>query len=161
VTRRRSDGVTQQEPAIRRATPADLPALLPLMRGYYRDDGLEFAPANERAMARLLANTQFGRVLLLELGREVIGYLALCTGFSLELGGKDAFVDELFIDIAHRRRGHGARLVRHAASEARSLGVAALHLEVDRENAAAQALYESMGYEKRDRYYVMTLMVKK
>jgi ribosomal protein S18 acetylase RimI-like enzyme len=36
------------------------------------------------------------------------------------------------------------------------MGVAALHLEVDRGNTAARDLYRSLGYELRDRYYLMT-----
>ena len=142
---------------MRVAEPSDLPLLLALMAGYYRDDGLEFdAGRAERTMSRLLAQPQWGRVVLIEADREVVGYLAICIGFSLELGGNDAFVDELFVLPAHRARGHARRALEFAAKCASAWGICALHLEVDRDNLAAQDLYSQLGYEKRDRYYFMT-----
>jgi ribosomal protein S18 acetylase RimI-like enzyme len=143
---------------IRAAASADLPALLELMRGYYRDDGLEFDERRSGgAMARLIAEPQWGRVWLLQLDGAVVGYLALCIGFSLELGGNDAFIDEVFVLPGHRGRGHGRALLEFAAQQAQLLGIRALHLEVDRSNRVAQGLYESLGYRRRDRYFIMTL----
>jgi ribosomal protein S18 acetylase RimI-like enzyme len=84
------------------------------------------------------------------------GYLAVCFGFSIELGGNDAFVDEVFVAPEYRGRGHGTQLLEFAAVDCGQLGVRALHLEVDQRNTRAQQLYESLGYDKRDRYYVMT-----
>jgi ribosomal protein S18 acetylase RimI-like enzyme len=52
--------------------------------------------------------------------------------------------------------GHGRRLLQAAAEQAQRMGVAGLHLEVDRGNTAARDLYRSLGYELRDRYYLMT-----
>ena len=55
-----------------------------------------------------------------------------------------------------RRRGLGAALLRHAASDLRAVGVDALYLEVDETNAPAIALYRSLGAEtvgRRPAYY--------
>ncbi|HEY5809052.1 MAG TPA: GNAT family N-acetyltransferase [Povalibacter sp.] len=143
---------------IRAATPADLPALLELMRGYYRDDGLEFdARKSAATMGRLLGEPQWGQVWLAEVDGSAVGYLALCIGFSLELGGNDAFVDEVFVLPAHRGYGYGRRLLEFAAGQARESGICALHLEVDRANTSAQRLYDSLGFQRRDRYFIMTL----
>jgi ribosomal protein S18 acetylase RimI-like enzyme len=143
---------------IRLAVPADLPTLLELMRGYYRDDGLILDEQRGRAaMAQLLNEPQWGRVWLLESDGAVVAYLALCIGFSLEFGGNDAFIDEVFVLPDHRGRGHGHALLEFAAQQAQLLGIRALHLEVDRGNLAAQGLYESLGYRRRDRYFIMTL----
>ena len=146
-------------PAIRTALRSDLDAVLELMAGYYRDDGLEFAAANAQAMARLLCEPQWGEVSLLELDGKVIGYVALCIGYSLELGGNDAFVDEVFVVPEHRGRGYGRLLLEHLALRARARGVRALHLEVDRSNTAARELYASLGYEARARYVLKTQAV--
>jgi ribosomal protein S18 acetylase RimI-like enzyme len=143
---------------IRTASAADLPVLLDLMRGYYRDDGLAFDEQRSGgAMMRLLAEPQWGRVWLLEEEAAVVGYLALCIGFSLEFGGNDAFIDELFVLPGHRGRGHARALLACAVWHAPALGIRALHLEVDRTNLAAQRLYESMGYQRRDRSFILTL----
>lgn len=144
---------------IRPATPADLGVLIDLMRGYYRDDGLEFDVEKSGAvMTRLLNEPQWGRVWLGEVAGASVGYIALCIGFSLELGGNDAFVDEVFVLPEHRGRGHGRQLVEFVVAHARELDICALHLEVDQANAAAQQLYESLGFRKRDRYFLMTCL---
>jgi ribosomal protein S18 acetylase RimI-like enzyme len=142
---------------IRVAASGELPQVLALMRGYYRDDGLEFDQARAAStMARLLEQPQWGFVLLVESGGEPVGYVAVCLGFSLELGGNDAYIDEMFVETAHRGRGHGRRLLDAAAAHARARGICAIHLEVDRNNTAARSLYASLGYRARDRYFLMT-----
>jgi ribosomal protein S18 acetylase RimI-like enzyme len=143
--------------ALRAAATADVPLLLQLMHGYYQDDALAFDVERAEATLReLLAQPHWGRVWLVIHDEQVIGYVAVCLGFSLELGGHDAFVDELFVLPPHRGRGHGRRVVELAALEARKLGVRALHLEVDRGNVRAQRLYDALGFGNRDRYLVMT-----
>lgn len=143
---------------IRLATSDDLPVLVELMRGYYRDDGLPFDEDAARAtMRRLLSQPQWGRVWLAFEDRCAIGYVALCIGFSLELGGNDAFIDEVFVLPEFRGRGCGRQLLETAGLAARDLDVRAVHLEVDRHNEAAQRLYRSLGYGMRDRYILMTL----
>jgi ribosomal protein S18 acetylase RimI-like enzyme len=141
---------------IRTALPDDLSSVRDLMQGYYRDDGLEFSQVQLSAMLRLLQEPQWGRVYLLEVGELAAGYLAVCFGFSLELGGNDAFVDEVFVLPEQRGRGYGTQLLEFAAADCATLGVRALHLEVDRGNEGAQRLYDSLGYLRRDRYYTMT-----
>jgi ribosomal protein S18 acetylase RimI-like enzyme len=143
--------------SILKAVAGDLDFLLELMRSYYRDDHLNFDLAQASStMSRLLAEPQWGSVLLLELERRAIGYVAVCLGFSFELGGNDAFIDEVFVSPEHRGHGYGKQLLEAAAVEAKSLGIRALHLEVDRNNPAARDLYASLGYGLRDRYYLMT-----
>lgn len=136
---------------------ADLPMLVELMRGYYRDDGLPFdARRAAAAMARLLAEPQWGGAWLLEVDGAIVGYIAICMGFSLELGGNDAYIDELFVLPEHRGRGYGRLLADFAAEAVAARGCVALHLEVDRENDSALRFYAALGYERRDRYFLMT-----
>jgi ribosomal-protein-alanine N-acetyltransferase len=69
--------------------------------------------------------------------------------------------DELHVlnvatDPAHRRRGHGRRLIEHALGFAAGRGVRMLLLEVRRGNAAAIGLYRAFGFcamGLRARYY--------
>jgi ribosomal protein S18 acetylase RimI-like enzyme len=148
--------VTRAE-SIRVATGADLERILPLMRGYYRDDGLEFNETRARGvMARLLGDARLGFVLIAEVEAQTVGYIVLCQSFSLEFGGLDGFLDELFVIREHRGRGIARRLIAAFEREAQLRGLVAVHLEVDRGNETAQRLYESRRYAKRDRYFVMT-----
>ena len=85
-------------------------------------------------------------------GDAPVGYLALTFGFSLEFHGRDAFIDELYIRPTHRGRGWGTRAIGHAETVALTAKVRAVHLEVGRGNAAAQAFYRKAGYADHDRY---------
>jgi ribosomal protein S18 acetylase RimI-like enzyme len=110
------------------------------------------ASSVESALAQLLAVESLGRVWLIECDTEPAGYLVLTFGFSLEFGGRDAFVDELFVREEFRGRGLGRRAIERVERECRERGVGALHLEVERANTAAQELYRRSGFRDHDRY---------
>src|SRR5262245_48994672 len=122
---------------LRQATSGDRSALLPFMQGYYRDDGLEFAAANARALAVLLATPDAGRVWWIERDAGIAGYVAVCFGFSLELGGRDAYIDELYVAPEMRGGGIAKAALRLLLDEVRALGIQAIYLEVDMTNERA------------------------
>ena len=109
-------------------------------------------PAARAAFRWFLSLPAFGRVWLLSLGSKTIGYIVLTLGFSFEFHGHDAFIDELYIDAAHRRRGVGRRAVEFVEKKAREMGVHALHLEVDPGNEPALELYRRTGYQDHHRF---------
>ncbi len=88
--------------------------------------------------------------------RTPIGYLVLTIGYSLERGGRDAFIDELYVRPQWRGLGLGTLAVATAEVAARRLGVRAVHLEVDTTNERARRLYERIGFAVRQRYHLMT-----
>jgi ribosomal protein S18 acetylase RimI-like enzyme len=137
---------------IRSAREDDLSGVLAQMRRYYAADGYPFdeAPAR-RAASGLIADRSLGRLWVVEEDGAVVGYLVLTFGYSLECGGRDAFVDEVVVDEAFRGRGHGTELLRLAEAECRAEGVRAVHLEVERGKEATIGLYRRLGFEDRDR----------
>lgn len=144
-------------PGDRSGRISDLDALVPLMRAYAQFDGLQFDERVARAaMGGLLADERLGRVAFVLEAENRCGYLALCYGYSLELGGRDGFLDELYILPEFRNRSLGARALAAACELARADGVRALHLEVRRDNLEAQRYYERCGFTRRDRYYLLT-----
>jgi GNAT superfamily N-acetyltransferase len=71
-------------------------------------------PFDERVVAaawwQFLSNAEFGRAWLLWVGDELAGYVILTLGFSVEYRGREAFVDELYVEEKFRRQGlAGAR----------------------------------------------------
>ena len=140
-------------PTIILATVADEALVLPLMREFYAHEGLEFDEARTLAAFRkLVADPNLGRLWILRLGAEAVGYLALTVCFSLEFAGRYALVDELYVREAHRGRGIGARALEVAAEGCRALDVSALRLEVDVWNERARALYGRLGFALQERY---------
>jgi ribosomal protein S18 acetylase RimI-like enzyme len=136
------------KPSFRRATLNDLGALLALMPLYYADDHLEFEPVRaETALRLFLSDSSIGQIWMIDSGGESIGYIAVPFGFSLEFGGREAFVDELFVRSDFRGKGVGSGAIAHAIEECRGLGIRALRLEVTGSNARAHALYTRLGFE--------------
>lgn len=139
----------------REATPGDEAVLLPMMRALAEQDP-EVIPFNESfaraAFHQFLSLPAFGRIWLLYNGAELIGYIILTIGFSFEFRGHDAFIDELYIVPAHRRRGYGRQAMSFVEKEAREMGVNAIHLEVDHSNNSASELYRRTGYRDHHRF---------
>jgi ribosomal protein S18 acetylase RimI-like enzyme len=63
----------------------------------------------------------------------------------MEYGAQDAFIDDLYIRPGHRRQGLGRAALKTLFAECERQSARALHVEVGRDNAAAQALYRSFG----------------
>jgi ribosomal protein S18 acetylase RimI-like enzyme len=91
-------------------------------------------------------------MMLLLCDGEPCGYCALTIGFSVEAGGHDAFVDELYVEESFRGRGIGTQALAMAEEECRRRGVRRLNLEVERHNPRAKALYERVGFKDNQRY---------
>jgi ribosomal protein S18 acetylase RimI-like enzyme len=141
------------EPGFRPATAQDLDALVALMREFYAHEGIDFDPDVARAaMHGLLEDPSRGRAWLVVDAEGPAGYVALTLGWSLEYGGRDAFLDEIFLAERLRGRRLGERAIDLALEACRALGVRALHLEVARVNAPAQSLYRRLGFLDHDRY---------
>ena len=109
-------------------------------------------PAARASFRQLLVLPAFGRTWLLCVENKPVGYIVLTIGFSLEFHGHDAFIDELYVEAAYRRRGFGRQAVAFVEQKAREMGVNAIHLEVDRGNDPAVELYRRMEYEDHARF---------
>jgi ribosomal protein S18 acetylase RimI-like enzyme len=136
----------------RLAKSGDLDALLALQRTYYTEVGYAFDPARARAaLATLLADPALGAVWIAEDAGAAVAYAVLTLGYSLEYGGRDAFLDELYVAPAQRRRGLARAALAALEAGARAAGVRELHLEVEQELAGARALYRRAGFADHDR----------
>jgi GNAT superfamily N-acetyltransferase len=111
------------------------------------------------ATAQLMDDPARGDVRAICVEGELAGYLVLTFGYSLEYGGIDAFVDELYLAPAWRGRGIGRRALDVAAQLCRERGVRAVHLEVDRGNPRARTIYRDAGFGDRDRFLMTRWLV--
>ena len=137
-----------------------LGTLLRLIREYYVYDGHEFNEAKvQGALKEIFNNSTLGKIWLLALNEEVIGYVILTFGFSVEFGGRDAFVDEFYIRDAYRGKGFGRKAIEFVEETAKKLGVKAVHLEVNRTNKNAQEVYRKLNFTDRSAYYLMTRLL--
>ncbi len=135
----------------RRATSTHIDTLLGFIRDYYAVDGVSFDMLKQRsALSGLIANPQHGYVWLIELDGKVVGYMAVCFGYSLEFGGRDAFVDELYLMAEARGQGIGTQAMQVMIDTCRTNGIEAVHLEVSPDHGDAISYYEESGFSRRD-----------
>jgi diamine N-acetyltransferase len=148
--------------SIRLAVPADIDAVLDLMRKMQADDpwSVPFDESVVRACLRdLFANPSFG---LLYLGFEAttpVAYLVICFDYSLEYRGKGAWIDELFVERSHRGQGIGTQLLDLAESASRQHAAQFLHLEVNHGNRAI-ALYRRRRFVDHERYLMTKVLAE-
>ncbi|KUJ80852.1 acetyltransferase [Ruegeria marisrubri] len=143
--------------ALRLARPEDLDRLMGLVAGFHAEAGIEQDPDQRRAaLAPLLEGIPHGCVYLIGPSRAPLGYVIITFGWSVEFGGMDGFVDEIYIRPAVRGRGIATELLQALPKALAAGGLKALHLEVDRANETAQRLYLRAGFKPRDRYMLMS-----
>lgn len=144
----------------RLAETSDIDILIPFIQALHEHDNLPFDEAKTRqALISLVGNQTLGEAWLIFHETNIAGYLVIILGYSLEYHGKDAILDEIFIQEGFRGLGIGKKAILFAEERCRSLGVQALHLEVERANISAQNFYRKAGFEDHDRY-LMTKWIK-
>lgn len=146
-------------PVLRTADPGDLDVLLPLVRDFYAHFDYPYAEEEKRAvLTAILRSPVVGRIWIVEAGGCPVGYTFLSFYVSIEYGGLTAFVDELYVSPGHRGRGLGTRVLHEVFALAPSLGLRAVHLETERANTRATALYLRLGFIDHDRKLLTRLV---
>lgn len=137
---------------LRLAAPGDCALLLELIRAYHAEDGHD--PSSPRLVDAAEAITEGHpnvRAWLLEIDGNNAGYVAATLGFSIEVGGGDAFIDEIYVRPNHRGSGVGTAALEQAIDLCRELGMRRVCLEVELDNERARRLYASRGFSAHER----------
>ena len=143
-----------------RAESADLPTLMRFMQDFHEFDHttpFDSEPARN-SMETIVANESVGRVWLIKIQDENIGYIVLTLHYRLESRGISASMDELFIREENRGMGIGRLAMNFLKDTCRELGVVTIQLEVKNDNPEAAALYEKAGFEKLDRAFMLATL---
>jgi ribosomal protein S18 acetylase RimI-like enzyme len=133
---------------MREATSYDVARLVAMMRKLaLHEPPVPFDEAIVRnAWIQFLRGSDLGKAWLIEVYNKSAGYVILTLGFSFEYHGREAFIDELYVEPEFRGRGLGTHAMKFAAEQAIALGVNAIHLEVDPQNDDALNLYRRLDY---------------
>lgn len=133
----------------------DLDRVLPMVAAYHKEGGIEADEAHRRAAIEpLLEGSPHGAVWLIGPRMAPVGYVAVAFGWSIEFGGMDGWIDEIWIREKVRRRGMGSEALNDLMKTLRSAGLKALHLEAVPESGT-ERLYRRLGFRRRD-YSFMT-----
>jgi len=145
---------------IRKARLADAPEVIRLWKALEAHHRAEFGFGAPGAFAykknavsiyrkfllkRLAARN--AAVFVAEDGGRIIGYIMASVNklFPILVHDREAFVNELVVEKAHRRKGVGTKLLGAAEAWAKKKGLFWLGLTVHTENRAAMAAYVKFG----------------
>jgi len=149
------DPVEGARPAvIVRAGPDDLELLIALNAEYCAADGHVFDPETAaNGFTPLLADDRHGAVWLVHCigggSPDVVdGYAVVAWSWSVEIGGAEAVLDELYVRT--RGRGTGSAAIGAILEQCRVHGMKRVVLETERANERARRLYVRHGFTADD-----------
>jgi GNAT superfamily N-acetyltransferase len=137
---------------VRPASPADTHALVGLLAAQLAEHGVVHGSGMlEAAVRGAFAEPSRGRFLVADEDGRAVGVAYLSFGWSLEHGGRSAWLEELYVEPDRREMGTGTELLRSALAVARDAGCLGVDLEVDSGHARAAALYGRHGFRALER----------
>lgn len=139
--------------SFRFAEISDINGLLPLIQDFYSFERLPYDGARlSRLLKELIEDKRVGRLILFEDSQQLVGYMVLGFGFSLEFHGRDCFIDEFYVRPECRQQGIGRAAVDFAMQSCRQLGIKAVHLEADHFNVRGHEFYRRLRFKDHERH---------
>lgn len=130
---------------------------MPLVAAFHSEEALTSTDeARKNALLPLLEGSPHGAIYLIGPSRGPIGYIVVTFGWSIEFGGLDGFIDEIYIRPGVRGRGVGTEVITSLSNMLKSVGMKALHLEVGPDNDSVLRLYKRCHFKARDGYLLMS-----
>jgi GNAT superfamily N-acetyltransferase len=143
-------------------TEADLPELLPLMRGYC--DFYEVDPSDEDMLAmsrELIDDPEREGVQLIARDGDgrATGFATIFWTWSTLSASRIGVMNDLFVDERSRGTGVAEALIAACAERCRERGATSLDWTTARDNHRAQRLYERVGARRDERWLDYSLDV--
>jgi ribosomal protein S18 acetylase RimI-like enzyme len=134
---------------IEKATLTDKSDLIDLLHQQFNEHDIQCsADVLEVAVTEMLKREDLGMFLVSRDGDQVIGFAAISFAWTLEHGGKSAWLDELYVLPGRRGAGVGAMMIDSILVAAEKAGCLAIDLEVEEEHQRAEHLYRRKGFER-------------
>ena len=132
---------------LRAAEPSDVPAIVGLIRELAEFEQLthlvEVTP--QRLQPQLFGERPAAEAVVAEHEGRVIGFALFFTNFSTFLGKPGLYLEDLYVQPAHRGSGVGRALLTHLAALANARGYGRFEWSVLDWNVDAIRFYEKMG----------------
>lgn len=144
---------------IREANGNDTDTILDFMKSYYEFDNLDYSRERSGSTLQEFLNSNFGSLFVIQLSGKPIGYFCLAFGYSLELHGKDCFLDEIYLAQEYRHKGIGSEAMKFIEDYLRKKKFKAIHLIVFENNIKAQQYYIKNGFSTRDAIFMTKSLV--
>lgn len=95
-----------------------------------------------------ILNSEGAHFFIAQIDEKIVGMLSI--GSYLILTGRKMWIEDVVVSQTVRGQGIGKALILHAIAYARQAGVQAIMLTSRPQRAAANSLYQSLGFIKRE-----------
>ena len=132
---------------LRPATPADVPAIVALIRELAAYERLEHLVETtpETLHPHLFGPRPVVEAVVAEVAGAVVGFALFFTNFSTFLGRPGLYLEDLYVQPVHRGTGLGKALLQHLGALAVARGCGRFEWSVLDWNESAIRFYEKMG----------------
>lgn len=128
-----------------------------LVAAFHKEAGIALDDAaRQKGILPLLDGIPHGVLYLIGPARAPIGYIMISFGWSLEFGGMDGVIEQIYVRPGVRKRGMASEVLQTLPRALSGAGLKALHLEVARAPQGGQALYAKAGFTARPDHMLMT-----
>jgi hypothetical protein len=143
----RRDNAAMTAHTLRAATPADLPAVVGLIRELAEYEKLTHlvVVTPESLAPHLFGPRPAAEAVVGEVNDRVVAFALFFTNFSTFLGRPGLYLEDLYVQPAHRGTGLGKALLQHLGALAVARGCGRFEWSVLDWNENAISFYESMG----------------
>jgi ribosomal protein S18 acetylase RimI-like enzyme len=134
---------------IRSATPEHIPAILALLHEFAEFENLlDYLEVNEeRLQAALFSEGAVAEAIIASVDEQVIGYAIFFPNFATFRGQRGLYLEDIYIQPAHRRGGTGEKMLRHICRLAKERGLERMDFLVLDWNTPAVNFYQKLGAE--------------
>lgn len=134
---------------IRRARTADREHLLLLIEEFCAADEHPYdATRVGEALQPLLDDDTYGQVWVAVDDAVAVGYAVVTWSYSLESGGRDCILDEIY--ARSQSRGVGSELIKTVLDAAAGTGARSIFLETENHNTRVREFYRRHGFTAED-----------
>ena len=152
---------------IRRATPADVPAVLPMvakicaLHEAWDADKYGFIPEPEKRYEKWLtrlANQERSVFIVAENQGQLVAFIVATVEQEIPIyrTKEFAFIHDLWVEPEYRQQGIAKQIVEQTIKRLRQIGVEQIRLDTAAANEAARKLFTSCGF----RLSTMELLIK-
>ena len=136
-------------PYIKTASLADLDVIAELFDAYRQFYAqAPDASAAKKFIQQRMQNNESIILLALDNQDHALGFCQIYPSFCSVIAAPIYVFSDLFVTPSERRTGAGKKLLLAAEALAQKQGIARLDLTTAKTNVAAQALYESLGWQQ-------------
>jgi GNAT superfamily N-acetyltransferase len=134
---------------IESATPRHIPAILALLREFAEFENLlDYLEVNEeRLHAALFGEGAVADAIVAIKDDAVVGYAVFFPNFATFRGQRGMYLEDIYIQPAHRRGGTGEKMLRHICRLAKDRGYERMDFLVLDWNTPAVNFYQKLGAE--------------